>query len=276
LKKSLFQAARLVVERLAFLAEQYQKGLTEEAIQTNSHRDFVSSKEYQAWRFIGRLYTETEDFDKAKKALERSLQLKPNDVMTITRLGILYYTWGKLELAEAFLKQAVGINSNHQNAWYYLASIYRSQGRLLESYEAFKNVHALKGPDNAMFTLELSLLLILHGHFEESASCWERAKTIDPKIEGLVKIEIDETEKELPAKLKENCSNRLVLNPNDIEALSLIIEQYESEGNFAVARRLIQRAIELDPENDQFLESFKRIEQKMTKKPISSVCSTSI
>ena len=68
------------------------------------------------WIQLGNLYFDTDNFDKAIDAYQKSIALKPDNPNVWTDLGIMYRRSGQPGEAVKAFDQAIKINPRHQNA----------------------------------------------------------------------------------------------------------------------------------------------------------------
>ncbi len=67
-----------------------------------------------AWTQLGNLYFDTENYDKAINAYQKSLALKPGNADVLTDMGIMYRRSGKPAEAIKALDQAIAANPRHE------------------------------------------------------------------------------------------------------------------------------------------------------------------
>lgn len=78
------------------------------------------------------------------EAVER---LAPTDIGVAFQLGVLYYQSGDLSRSEAELRRAIGLNENYSNARYFLGLILDRRGDRAGAIEQFEKIQALN-PEN--------------------------------------------------------------------------------------------------------------------------------
>jgi len=75
-----------------------------------------SPDDLDAWIELGHLYFDTNNFDKAIWAYNKSLELEPNDPDILTDLGVMYRRIGNPTEAIKNFDKAIGLNPNHEIA----------------------------------------------------------------------------------------------------------------------------------------------------------------
>ncbi len=68
----------------------------------------------EAWTQLGNLYFDSENFEKAINAYQKSLALKPNDANVLTDMGVMYRRSGKPAEAIKAFDKAVAVDPRHE------------------------------------------------------------------------------------------------------------------------------------------------------------------
>ena len=84
----------------------------------------------------------------AIKKVEDLVGLNPNDLGLLFQLGVLYYRNDQLTEAQAVFERAVGLDPNYSNARYFLGLIYDQKGRKQKAIEQFESIETFN-PDNS-------------------------------------------------------------------------------------------------------------------------------
>ncbi len=71
-------------------------------------------EDVQAWTQLGNLYFDTENYDKAVNAYQKSLALRPGNADILTDMGIMYRRSGKPAEAIKAFDQAIAANPRHE------------------------------------------------------------------------------------------------------------------------------------------------------------------
>lgn len=96
---------------------------------------------------LGMAYGDLEETDRAIDALERAVQINPDNAENHFGLGYVAHVIGKSALAERALSKAIDRSARHLDARNLLARIYLDQGRLAEAKEQIMAVRKIE-PDN--------------------------------------------------------------------------------------------------------------------------------
>lgn len=70
----------------------------------------------QAWIQLGNLYFDSEAYDKAIRAYEKALELKPGNPDVLTDLGVMYRSAGHPDKAIHAFDRAIAADPNHETA----------------------------------------------------------------------------------------------------------------------------------------------------------------
>ena len=96
---------------------------------------------------LGMAYGDLGDADRAIDALQRAVQISPNNSENHFGLGYVGHMFGKNALAERALSKAIDRSARHLDARILLARIYLDQGRLTDAKEQIIAVRKIE-PDN--------------------------------------------------------------------------------------------------------------------------------
>lgn len=131
-------------------------------------------------------YDELENFEQTEAHLQEYIKLEPNDPDVLNFLGYLYAEKGvKLDEAEALLQKALGLDADNP---YYLDSlgwVYYQRGQAQEAIELIQRAIYGMESDDAVLRDHLGDAYMLKGDVERAVAEWERARRLDPKIEGV-------------------------------------------------------------------------------------------
>ena len=106
----------------------------------------------EAWVELGNFYFDTDQYQKAIAAYERSLQLKPDDPDVITDMGIMYRRTGNPRKAAELFTLALEKNPRHVQSLFNLGIVRRNELKdipgAIEAWEQYLqidpgNVHAV-------------------------------------------------------------------------------------------------------------------------------------
>jgi tetratricopeptide (TPR) repeat protein len=148
----------------------------------------------EALHWYGFLAFQAGQWLNATQLIEKSLEINPNDVLTLIDLGTLYSHAGRHTDAEKVLRQAVQVDRNSAAAWSNLGSIQKMRGDFGGAEKSFVTALHLQ-PDlvDAMANLGGVLLELVRP--DEGLDWCHKALEKDPKsvcaLTNLAAIEID-------------------------------------------------------------------------------------
>ena len=106
-----------------------------------------NSKDVEAWKHLGYLYCQEEEWDKAERALRRANQLSPDDCEISMNFGAMFHRTGRLQASVKSYRKATRLEPENSHAWISLGIVYRDMDEHDKSHSAF--VHALElDPDS--------------------------------------------------------------------------------------------------------------------------------
>jgi tetratricopeptide (TPR) repeat protein len=100
----------------------------------------LESEDVDVYLFLGNVYTENKEYDKAQKILTKATELAPDDERAYYFLGRLYLEKGALEESVAYYKQALERNPSYPLALVDIARVYEKLGRPVESEKIYKDL----------------------------------------------------------------------------------------------------------------------------------------
>jgi tetratricopeptide (TPR) repeat protein len=119
------------------------------------------------------------DFERARRAYSKVLDLAPDNLLGLINLGVVEYSLQKLDDAESHLKRAVQIKLDAAPAWLTLGIIYMDQNRLDEALAALAQA-ALYDPRNARGRNYLGVVVGRKGWIDGAQAELRKAVEIDP------------------------------------------------------------------------------------------------
>lgn len=132
-----------------------------------------------AWRALGVIAQRKGELGEALMAMQRSVDLSPEDAEALSNLGAILKELGRLNEAEASLRKAVEINAAYVEARYNLGNTLKELGQLEEAEENFQKVIALK-PDFVEAHSNLGVLLRELDRLPEAETSYNRALELQP------------------------------------------------------------------------------------------------
>ena len=119
------------------------------------------------------------DFERARRAYARVLDLAPDNLLGLINLGVVEYSLKKLDDAESHLRRAVQIKLDAAPAWLTLGIIYMDQNRLDEALAALAQA-TLYDPRNARGRNYLGVVVGRKGWIDGAQAELRKAVEIDP------------------------------------------------------------------------------------------------
>ena len=119
------------------------------------------------------------DFERARRAYSKVLDLAPDNLLGLINLGVVEYSLKKLDDAESHLKRAVQIKLDAAPAWLTLGIIYMDQNRLDEALAALAQA-TLYDPRNARARNYLGVVVGRKGWIDGAQAELRKAVEIDP------------------------------------------------------------------------------------------------
>ncbi len=219
--------------------------------------------------------------EEAQALCEQVLRTNRADVETLSLLGTIYRTLGRLDEAENYGRMALQHGSNRGEAHYALGVTLQRQGKMHPALECFKSATRLK-PEmmDAHFQLgntlrELNLLDQAIGSFrivlsadpkhvpalcnlggtlaalhryDEAIALLNKAHMLMPQaIPVLCNMARVLQSLGRPEEAESRCREALRLNPQAVDAMSVLVELLERSHRLAEARELIQRGLSIVP-----------------------------
>jgi len=119
------------------------------------------------------------DYDRARKAYKKMLDLAPDNVVGLINLGVVEIAAKKPEEAEKALKRAVQMRLDSAAAWLTLGTMYMDQNRLDEALAALSQA-TLYDPNNARAHNFLGVVVGRKGWIDGAQAELRKALEIDP------------------------------------------------------------------------------------------------
>lgn len=127
---------------------EYRKALSvsEKAVQAfRKHLD-ENPEDHWSWLRLGYIYEvrseapSINEWQEALTALEKAVELSPQNPLYLLHLGFVHYRMGKNDKAEETLRLALSIQPDNVEIHYFLALALKAQGKNEEAKEAFRFV----------------------------------------------------------------------------------------------------------------------------------------
>jgi Putative Zn-dependent protease, contains TPR repeats len=127
----------------------------------------------------GEAFFRRKDYDRARKAYRKALELAPDNLVVLINLGVIEFHAGRNEEAEKLLKRAVQLKLDAAPAWLTLGILYMDQNRLDEALAALAQA-TLYDPHNARARNYLGVVIGRKGWLDGAQAELRRAVELDP------------------------------------------------------------------------------------------------
>ncbi len=193
-----------------------------------SYRRAINARpDYWAnWSALGQHYHCHGQIDEARECFERVIALTPNNSSAYSDLGGMLVLQREIEAAIDAFETSRGLASNYR-AFANLGVLYSFEGRFADAVEMFEQALLLNDKDYRVWANLGLAYRLLPDSAAESDSAYRRA------------IEVAEP--------------RLTVNPNDPQLHAALAQFYMQLDEPIRARHLVERALELSPENTTVL-----------------------
>lgn len=121
------------------------------------------------------------NYDVAVNALQKAIQLFPEDDGAWMLLGLEYGDLRQYDKAVSSEEEAIRLKPDNENAWSELGAAYTLLGQYDKAISADQEAVRLK-PDDALAWNSLGLIFKFEGRQSEVFKVYEKLKTLDPKL----------------------------------------------------------------------------------------------
>jgi tetratricopeptide (TPR) repeat protein len=200
----------------------------------------VQPDHFDAAVFYGVLLHERQDLKGAERWLRRAIQISQESFLPYFSLGAIYARKGKLLRAQKFLEKAIQIEQLPQ-AYYLLGTIFYDKGQLERAIRSFQGALKLD-PEYEEAIYHLGLCYLDRNWNRKAIDCFQEALELNPN-----KIEYQQA-----VKIYEGISAHLPLEGPAAEAFKQA-EAFATQGNYIEALDHYRRAQQVDPDNVSIL-----------------------
>lgn len=209
---------------------------------------------------LGALYMQKGEVQRAIEAFKRAIKFDENDPEPYIRLGWIYASQKKFNLAKSYLQGALEHNSTLGEAYRGLGEIYAQEGALIDAIAAFTALTDIE-PKAAAVWLRLGILQVKAKQFDEAVHAFRTAIQTDPDLpdayNNLAWLYADlNTNLDQAVPLAEKA---VALNPTASNFDTLAYAHYKNR-NYPKAEQVIQHALKIQPNNDQYLGLLRKIQ----------------
>ncbi|MFT6093995.1 MAG: tetratricopeptide (TPR) repeat protein [Pseudohongiellaceae bacterium] len=156
-----------------------QTGRKPEAINAIQKVMQLSPQDAQTHSSLGNMLRELGRFEEAQLSCKQAIALKPDFAEAHNNLGAALQGLGRLEEAQASYRQAIALNSNFAEAHSNLGGTLRELGRLEEAELSCRQAVALES-DSALAHCDLGIMLRELGRLEEAQASYRQAIALKP------------------------------------------------------------------------------------------------
>ncbi len=207
------------------------------------------------------VYFESGQLELAEREWKWALAGKPDNVVTMNALGVLYNKEGRYAEATAILQQAIALKPLWGDARYNYGITLQSEGRREEAIAEFQRAIEL-APVNPSARLWYGKALIQYGDYREAEVQLKRAVELQPShgaLEGLAQVYLATGQDALA-----EATLRRMLDEDkyDGEAHLKLARLLERSGRSGQAREQYEAVLVTDPENEEAKAALGRLQKK--------------
>lgn len=236
-----------------------------------------------AYYGLASVCTKLGDLDKAKEYSESFKKLKAQErknlkgrkikyddfvetqksaAMTYINVGRMYRENGKLTRAEELLKQAAGLDPENVVCYLELATLYQISKQPTKALQMYKKIRDIQ-PEYAISYLVIGILSSHLKQYDDSEEAFRKLITLVPqKSDGyreLARLYL-KTGQNLPE--AQSLAERAVALEANAANYFVLSWAFYTNGDFGNALATIKRAIQLDPDNQQYQLLYKQIQKR--------------
>src|SRR5712691_1985073 len=200
----------------------------------------VQPDHFDAAVFYGVLLHERQDLKGAERWLRRAIQISQESFLPYFSLGAIYARKGKLLRAQKFLEKAIQIEQLPQ-AYYLLGTIFYDKGQLERAIKAFQSALKLD-PEYEEAIYHLGLCYLDRNWNRKAIDCFQEALELNPN-----KIEYQQA-----VKIYEGISGHIPLEGPAADEFKHA-EGLATSGNYIEALDHYRRGAQLEPDNVNIL-----------------------
>ncbi len=229
---------------------------------------------YELSFFLGEMFFNDGNLDRAKTYLERTLEVQPDHFDAAVFYGVLLHERQDLKGAERWLRRAIQISQESFLPYFSLGAIYARKGKLLRAQKFLEKAIQLEAIPQAHFLL--GTIFYEKGQLERAIRSFQAALKLDPDYEeAIYHLGLCYLDRNWNRKAIECFQEALELNPNKMEYQQAVqiyegisghvplqgpaatefgeAETLVNQGNYNEALDHYRRASQEDPENVNIL-----------------------
>lgn len=204
----------------------------------------------EALNNTGNVYQELRQFQKAIDAYTAALAIRPDDVQLLNNIGAAHRAMGELQEAARCFQKALSAQPDNADALNNLASVLQMEGNDASVLTQFKQALAQARNPGQRLQAAYNLGVLIQSTKKSPAAAeaaYKQALSIDPghdlSLINLALLQYEHGQLLGPARLLEEVLNT---NANKVLALNNLANIYRDSGRINAAKKLLERAIELD------------------------------
>ena len=217
--------------QLKGLYEQFQKGRFGEAEKSALSLSTQFPSHNFSWKLLGAIYKQTGRTSESLSAMQKCVEIAPQDPEANNNLGAILQEQGRLEEAKVSYELAIALKTDYALAHNNLGILLKEQGRLKKAEACFRQAIALK-PDYAGAYSDLGAMLQELGRLDEAIESYRQAININPDFTpaytnmaiAIQGVQFEQFIPELPEIIFKILERKTLVRPSDIEhaAISLL------------------------------------------------------
>ncbi len=229
---------------------------------------------YELSFFLGEIFFNDGNLDRAKSYLERTLEVQPDHFDAAVFYGVLLHERQDLKGAERWLRRAIQISQESFLPYFSLGAIYARKGKLLRAQKFLEKAIQLEAIPQAHFLL--GTIFYEKGQLERAIRSFQAAIKLDPDYEeAIYHLGICYLDRNWNRKAIQCFQEALELNPNKMEYQQAVriyegisghvpvegpaaaalseAEAQVTQGNYSEALDHYRQATQEDPDNVNIL-----------------------
>lgn len=238
----------------------------------------LDRENYELSFFLGEMYFNDGDLDRAKYFLERTLEVQPDHFDAAVFYGVLLHERQDLKGAERWLRRAIQISQDSFLPYFSLGAIYALKGKLLRAQKFLQKAIELEPIPQAFYML--GTIYYEKGQLQRAIKSFQSALKLDPEYEeAIYYLGLCYLDRHWKRKAMECFEDALELNPNKMEYQQAVriyddhatphpplegpaaeavtkAEGLVALGNYKDALELYRRAAQVEPDNFNILISY--------------------
>src|SRR5438309_286466 len=229
---------------------------------------------YELSFFLGEVFFNDGNLDRAKHYLERTLEVQPDHFDAAVFYGVLLHERQDLKGAERWLRRAIQISQDSFLPYFSLGAIYARKGKLLRAQKFLEKAVQIEAIPQAYFLL--GTIFYDKGQLERAINSFQSASKLDPDYEeAIYQLGLCYLDRNWNRKAIDCFQEALELNPNKMEYQQAVkiyegisghvpvegpaaqelgeAETLVNQGNYIEAMEHYRRASQVDPDNVNIL-----------------------